>query len=72
MIFFVNKTREERRCKNTTSNSMLERKKHRIRTIYGGPRSFAKKEENSLAGELSKVRNNVLFLQHIALKEILE
>ena len=49
MIFFVNKTREERRCKNTTSNSMLERKKHRIRTIYGGPRSFAKKEENSLA-----------------------
>lgn len=38
----------------------------------GDQEVLQKKGGNSLAGELSKVRNNVLFLQHIALKEILE
>ena len=70
LMLFVNKRGEGKGCKSTR----IEGGKHRIWIIYGDQKVFFSflNEENSLAGEFSKVRNNILFLQHIGLKEISE
>lgn len=66
-MLFVNE-REGRGCKRTR----IERGKHRIWIMYGDQKFSKIKEENSLAGEFSKVKNNILCLKHIGLKEISE